>query len=446
MRVLICLANPVSWWQVFKGWRVHVYCMRYRDNLPLVTTNLSRMVYMVAAGVVLQDYMKTELGASLFEISLIESMFWLALLIFSPLWGASSDASGRRKPFLLVSILAAALVFPLFTLAESPYTVLALRFLFAALASAFPPAALAAMSVHAETEDRGKRIAPYHMSRGVGFLLGWGGAGIVLDLLGFHNTFYALAGVGVVGFLIGTRITGIDTPEPVSLGEVWRKARERWIPSWHDGALHVRGLPYLYAAIFLRKMGLIGLFSLIVVYAVHELGFSRSLTGLLLALNPVGQLIAIELFSMLADRTGRRHVFVLGFLSSVPVPLLLIVAGHPAIFGLTYLLVGVSFAAILAGTTTFIGDVAPDDRQGEFMGIRKSAQGLAGFLGPLVAGTVATFYGYTAMFVVMAGIMALGFLAAWLGTEESLDHVSGHGLGHDAYDIVGGAVRRARKQ
>lgn len=419
--------------------------MRYRNNLPLVTTNLSRMVYAVAAGIVLQDYMKT-LGASLFEISLIESSFWLGLLLFSPLWGAASDASGRRKVFLMGSILTAALVFPLFTLTSSPYAVIALRFLFAALASAFPPVALAAMSAHSASANRGQRIAPYHVSRGIGFLFGWGGAGIVLDLLGFRLTFYVLAAVGVVGFLVATRITGIDTPEPVTLREVWRNARERWVPSWQDAALHVRGLPYLYAGIFLRKMGMIGLFSLIVVYAVHELGFSRSLTGLLLALNPVGQLLAIELFSILADRTGRRRVFVLGFLASIPVPLLLIVAGNPLIFGITYLLVGLSFAAILAGTTTFIGDVAPDDRQGEFMGIRKSAQGLAGVIGPLIAGAVATLYGYTAMFLVMAGVMMLGFLAAWMGTEESLDHVSGHGLGHDAYDVVGGFVRRVQTQ
>lgn len=399
--------------------------MRYRDNLPLAGANLIRMIYMLGLVIVLQLYMK-ELGASPFEISLLEVMFWTGLFVFSPLWGAISDASGRRKVFLTASIVSAAAVIPFFAFADTVWAVLGLRFGFAVLASAFPPVALASMSMGAEKKHRGRSLAPYHSSRAIGFLIGWGGAGILLDAVGFTLTFYSLAAIGLLGFIVSLIITDVDTPEEVSLEEVWGKAKRRWLPSRRDSSLRERGLNYLYLGIFIRKAGILGLNSLVVVYAVESLGMSASVAGLLLALNPLLQLFFIDLFGVLVDRHGRKKIILLGFLGTVPVPLLISVAYSPWIFGLAYALVGFSFAAVVQGTTAFIGDVAPEKRQGELMGFRKSAQGLAGIVGPLTAGAVATLYGYEWMLYTVTGMIFLGFLVTWLGTSETLDEKVDH--------------------
>lgn len=408
--------------------------MRYRDNPSLVASNLIRMVYMLGASIVLQLYLK-DLGASPFQISLLAVLFWGTMLVFAPLWGALSDASGRRKVFLVASILGAALVFPLFILADSVAQVLGLRFLFSVIAVAFPPVALASMSDTTDREKRGKTLASYHTSRAIGFLIGWGAAGIVLDALGFDLTFTALAGVGMTGFLVALFIRGIDAPEPVTAREVWEKARDRWIPSKGDASLKEKGLNYLLLGIFLRKTAFIGFFSLIAVYAVDVLGLTASLLGIVLAVNPAVQLVLIDFFGTLTDRHGRRKVLLFGFLSSVPVPFMLIYAGNPLVFGAAYLLLGVSFAALAEGSTAFIGDVAPDKRQGEFMGFRKSAQGVAGVVGPLLAGFLATVYSYQVMLVVMGAFTALGFLVVWLGTDESLEDIEPHiSIRRDVHD------------
>ncbi len=415
--------------------------MRYRDNLPLVTANLVRMVYLVGFAVALQLYMRNVLGASPFTVSLLESVFWAGLLIFAPLWGALSDASGRRTVFLASSILLAGATIPLFGLLSAPAEVLLLRFLFAVLASAFPPVALAAMSVDATAADRGKDVAPYHTSRAVGFLIGWGASGLAVDALGFQGAFLVFGLTGVVGFVAAVRIRGIDTPEAVTPAAVWRKARQRWVPSRGDASLRTEGLHYLYAGIFLRKMGLVGIFSLIAIYADNVLGFAASLIGLLLALNPAAQLAFIDFFGDLADRRGRRAVYLFGFVASIPVPFLLLVAEGPAVFGAAYLLIGVSFAALIEGSTAFIGDVAPAHRQGELMGFRKSAQGLAGVIGPIIAGAVATVYGYRAMFMVLGLLIIAGAVVVWIGVGESLGDGSGNALRHDlqaaALDVAG---------
>lgn len=408
--------------------------MRYQDHLPLTAANLIRIVYMVGSAIVLQLYLK-DLGASPFQISLLEVIFWGGNLLFAPLWGALSDASGRRKVFMSASMLLGGLFVPLFWFAKDIPTVWMLRMGFAAVAVGFPPVALAAMSETAEQASRGKSLAPYHTSRAVGFLLGWGGAGVVLGLLGFQYTFYALGLVGVVGFLVTLRIHDVDTPEEVTVQEVVEKAKERWFPSWDDASLRKDGLHFLLLGIFLRKSGLIGIFSLIAVYAVDVLGHSSTVLGLVLAMNPVVQLLFLDLFGTIADRHGRRNVLLLGFAASIGVPLLLIPAANPIVFGAAYALLGFAFAAMVQGSTAFIGDVAPDQRQGEFMGFRKSAQGLAGVVGPLLAGAIATVYSYRLMLLVVAALTALGFVTVWLGTDESLEDIEPHiSLRQDLYD------------
>ncbi|MDY6770108.1 MAG: MFS transporter [Candidatus Nanohaloarchaea archaeon] len=408
--------------------------MRYRDNLPLVSANLLRIIYMVGSAVVLQLYLK-ELGASPFTIALLEVIFWAGMLLFAPLWGAVSDASGRRKLFLALSTGLAAIVLPVYAFTGTVSAVLGTRFLFAVVTVGFPPVALAAMSAAADETRRGRTLAPYHTSRAIGFLIGWGGIGIVLDAAGFQYTFYVLGAIAVASFGVTLFIRGIDTPEPVTLREVWQKARQRWIPSRHDASLTESGLQYLFAGIFLRKVGFIGLFSLIAVYAVDTLGHSASLLGIVLALNPLTQLLFIDLFGTMADRHGRRRVLLAGFLASVPIPFMLIWAANPYVFGAAYALLGFGFAAIAQGSTAFIGDVAPAGRQGELMGFRKSSQGLAGVVGPLLAGSLATVYSFTVMLAVMGVITSLGFLAVWLGADETLDEVEPHvSLRQDVYD------------
>lgn len=415
--------------------------MRYRDNLPLVGTNLVRTIYIVGSAVVLQLYLKS-LGASPFEIALLESVFWLGLFVMSPLWGALSDASGRRKVFLTTSILAAGLIIPFYWYMDTVTAVLALRFGFAIVAAAFPPVALAAMSTQTDVAERGKDLAPYFSSRAIGFLIGWGASGFMVDLLGFQQSFQLFGGIAVLGFIIALIIKGVDTPESVTAQEVWQNAKQRWLPRRTDEALRERGLHYLYFAVFLRKAAIIGTFSLIAVYATDILGFSASFLGIVLALNPLSQILFLDFFGGLTDKVGRKKVFLFGLVATIPIPFLLTVAYAAPVFALVYLLVGFSFAALVEGSAAFIGDVAPDHRQGEFMGFRKSAQGLAGFLGPITAGLIATVYGYQAMFYVLGGLTILATLVAWLGIEESLDETSSNPLHRDAYDVIYAITRR----
>jgi MFS family permease len=61
------------------------------------------------------------------------------------------------------------------------------------------------------------------------------------------------------------------------------------------------------------------------------------------------------------------------------------------------------------GAETFIGDVAPGDRVSELMGLRSTAKGVGGVIGPPLLGAVATVTSYEAA---IAGGSLLAFAAA----------------------------------
>ncbi|MFB6203306.1 MAG: MFS transporter [Candidatus Nanohaloarchaea archaeon] len=119
--------------------------MKYRENLPLVLPNLLHMTLFMGSGIALQLYMDS-LGASSFEVSLAEAVLWSGMFFFAPLWGAMSDESGLKRPFLLAGIGLPSVAFVLFPLMGDVVSVLGLRFVFALSAAAFPPVVLAALS------------------------------------------------------------------------------------------------------------------------------------------------------------------------------------------------------------------------------------------------------------------------------------------------------------
>ena len=132
--------------------------------------------------------------------------------------------------------------------------------------------------------------------------------------------------------------------------------------------------------------------------------------GMARATNHALQVPAMLLFGQLADRVGRRGIFVLGFGLSALVPVAFGVADSAWGMAAGFLILGVAFSALYVGSTAHIGDRVPAESQGAMLGLYESSRGLGGVLGPLIAGAIAPVVGFRHMFFVMAGIAATGFL------------------------------------
>lgn len=388
----------------------------------LLTANATRMVYAVGSAVILQLYLDS-LGATAFQVSLIEMLFWLGLLISAPFWGALSDAFGRRRGFLILSSLLASIAVLAYSFTTWFTGIYALRFFFAVTAAAFPPIALALFTVGRGDKDRGRDIGKYNLSRAVGFVIGWGGSGILVDHIGYAAGFQVLAAVGGVSLVAVLLVTEDHPPRTESFREALHDGFHRMVPDLREPLMRENGIHMLYLSITVRKMAFIGIISVIAVLLRQRIGITASLVGILLAINPLTQLLMLSWFQRLADVAGRRAVLLIGLVLSLGFPLGLLVAETVPVAVLAFVMQGASFAAFVQGSTAHIGDTAPDDRQGELLGYRKSMQGLAGVFGPLLAGSIATVAGYDAMLIVMTGVIGVSFLIGYIGVKESLQSV-----------------------
>lgn len=248
---------------------------------------------------------------------------------------------------------------------------------------------------------RGRNLSYVTSARSLGFALGTIASGFVLERFGFRGGFAVMAilpllGIGFLFLLPG----GETAPSPVMRKGSWRLAFSS-------------GLADLYLSTVLRQMAIHGTFSLLPIYMAF-LGIPPTQMGLVTALNTLTQVAALIGFGRLADRIGRRRIFMLGFALSALTPYVFTIARNAAGMAAGYGILGLSFSSLYIGSAAHIGDRVPEGRQGTMLGLYETSRGLGGFIGPLLAGAITPLVGYTGMFFTMAGIAGAGFLVMFI--------------------------------
>ncbi|MFC2107990.1 MFS transporter [Candidatus Bipolaricaulota bacterium] len=370
-----------------------------RRAIPLAGSTLFVATAVGGLGLIVQLYLKS-LDTPLFLISLVATLNSIGLLVGSWLWGTVSDYIKRRR---LLGFLTLGLTGCIGVLIALPSTnvVMASAILRSLMFAGVGTVSIAVVSASSLVQRRGKNLSYISSARAFGFAAGNILAGIVLAQLGFRPSFVMFALLPIVAFGI---VWLLPNENPVE--------RKEKIGAWK--AIITSGLFDLYLATGLRQMAIFGTFALLYVY-MESIGVPISLMGFIGASNTATQVLALLAFGWLADRVGRRRIFMLGFFLSAIVPLFFVFATN--IYGMIagYVTLGISFSSMYVGSTAHIGDRVPHERHGQMLGLYESSRGLGGLFGPIIAGAVAPVIGFKGMFLVMAGIGALAFLVMILG-------------------------------
>ena len=347
-----------------------------------------------ATYLLIQLYLK-DLGAQPLIISLSSSLGWLGTLFGSVFWGSLSDTRAKKPLFFLI-LGGGSLVIALLAFSLPAAGVLAVSFVRVFLVTGVTAIAMAIVSGMSTSQQRGRNLSYISSSRSLGFLLGSLAAGFLFEGLGFRFSFAALA---VLPLLALAFLSSLSEGKGVS-----SKERDSTFRILARG-----GLRCLYIGTVLRQMGTAGAGSLIYVY-MATLGIRAGAMGGVSALNPATQVLGMLLFGHLADRIGRKAIFLFGFGASALVPLVFAFSGNVGGMASGYLLLGVAFSSLYVGSTAHIGDRIPANQQGAMLGLFESSRGLGGVLGPLLAGAITPYVGYQGMFLTMVCVAITGFL------------------------------------
>jgi MFS family permease len=356
------------------------------------------------------------------------------MTVFAPVWGAIADVTGRRRAVMVATgALATVAVVPL-SFVGGVWLPIGLRFVYAVFAVGFVPVMLTIVSARGGEEGRGRSVGFFNSARAVGFTGGQLVVGALLGILAPPSLYGVIAGVSLVATAAAVFVAD-PTPDPdvdPSVEEVASEVKRRLLPAVDEREhLRTNGLKWLYVALALRNMTVLGTMSLAPVFLVAASGvglsgFEATVAGLpvtgefvmgaVLALNPASQSVFMLLFGRVADGLGRKPLIVVGMAGSGLFALFAAAAAVPAVLAarvgvavLAWVTIGAAFSAMTTGAIAFIGDVAPVDRESELMGLRSTAKGAGGVVGPPIIGGVAT---VTSIGTALAVGSVLAFVAA----------------------------------
>jgi MFS family permease len=359
--------------------------------------------------------------ASALVVGLVTTAYFLGMTVFSPFWGAVADVTGRRRTVLVATGLGATIALAPLFLFSGVWVPILSRGLYAVFAVGFAPVMLAVVSARGGDEGRGRSLGFFNAARASGFTGGQLAVGMLLGLLAPEGVYSVIVAGSLLSTVVVAFLDDSAAPKPDSqptVGELLAEVRRRLLPAVDDRE-HLRrnGLWMLYVALAFRNATVIGLFGLMPVYLPETLGISEFTMGVLLAINPAGQTVFMLLFGRVADAWGRKPLVVVGIAGS---GLFALIAAAATLFtgplrlviaALSFVVIAAAYSAMTTGALAFIGDVAPDERESELMGLRSTAKGIGGVVGPVVVGGLVAVVGYPTAFAVGS---SMAFVAAGL--------------------------------
>jgi MFS family permease len=364
-------------------------------------TALATVVFAVLLAQVLLypgiDTLVAALGA---DTTLDASMWFLAaefgaFVLFAGLWGAASDAAGRRVPFIVAGALGGAAGYAL--LAGLPHVidlpflaVLGLRTLQgAATIGAFSLSITMLMDLEG---GHGRNMGAAGIAIGGGTALGAPLGGQLYEVSPFAPLIAASALLVAVG-LLAARVTDRAPGENRGrLGAVRETVRE-------TPAILV---PCAFGFVDRLTAGFFALVGTLYFREVFEL--SPGSTGLMLALFFAPFALFQYPFGVLSDRIGRTIPVLVGSTLYGLVVIGVGLAPTVALAGAAMVAVGVIGALMAPATMALVTDLAADDQRGVAMAAFNAVGSLGFLAGVLVGGTVADEYGYFAAFLTVGGM------------------------------------------
>ncbi len=122
----------------------------------------------------------------------------------------------------------------------------------------------------------------------------------------------------------------------------------------------------------------------------------------------------------LADRIGRKPVVLLSLAGFIVTNIVLALVNLPLVFVLIRFLEGVLVSGLFPASSAMVGDTVPAERQGRWIGLLTTAQAAGIALGPAIGGFLYQAWGFSAPFLICAGIAVVASLLALLMLPETL--------------------------
>jgi DHA1 family multidrug resistance protein-like MFS transporter len=343
-----------------------------------------------------------QLGASPFEIGLIQAGFAMSNFVSLPFMGRLSDRYGR-KIFLCAGLTILSLSSFGFIWARNPGQLFVMRLLQGLGASAHLPISQAYLGDITPEGDEGKWMGYFNAvlfsGIGTGPLVG----GVLNDVFNINITFLVMGLLNLAAMIITLILL--------------KEGRRKVAPPEHSSMiapLKSRIMRGVFAYRMTIGIGTSTFMAFIPLFADLKLGLSTSLIGLLLAVRtPVS--LTQSYFGNLADRHDRRTLIAISSVIAMIFTALVPVATGFWSLLIIYALLTFGVSMGMPALTAYVVDEGRTYGMGACMTTLTMSMQVGNGLGPIMLGGVANFLGLPAAFYSAGGFLLLGmFIFLWL--------------------------------
>ncbi|MCW1972029.1 UNVERIFIED_ORG: MFS family permease [Pantoea agglomerans] len=334
------------------------------------------------------------------------------------LFGMVADKIGRvRTAFICITIYS--LFSGLLAFSHHQQTFVLLRFCGALGMGGMWTSGAALIAETWRPERRARGGALMQMGLPVGAILAIGLTALVTAMTGKleNGGWRYLFMIGALPVFIMMVIAYITPESPVWLARQ-RERIHRPTQTARSGKTNLKGLLLAFTFIFFIQYLFWGVFTWTPTYLreVKHLDFLHSLK-FVLALQ-TGAIAGFLVFSLLADKWGRRPMFLIYlFIGAVAVGLYLATT-QPLILMAAIFMAGFGVNGIFAGSGPFLAEMIGDTQsRGFLMGLAYNGGRLGGFIAPLLIGYVASIGGFTAGLATTVVAFIAAMVVVWMAPE-----------------------------
>ncbi len=376
------------------------------------TTLINRMGMMALPFLVL--YLTRSLHFTSDQAGYIYIAYGIGSLISSPFSGKLSDLLGHRR-LMLLSLFLTGFVLMAFPFAQDFAVVLLVTVVWSVVSEAYRPSSLAVIMDLSSPEQRKAAYAVHRLAINIGMSFGPAVGGFLV-LVSYPMLFYVngLTSIisGLVFVLLPWRV--VERPDVKASGsepEETGKANP-----FTDTKLIYFLLAMLPAIIvFFQHSSSMSLF------LVNDLHLPESAYGILFTIN-TGLIIFIEVSLNLAMASWRHR-------TALALGTFLVAAGFGAMALASDMLTAAITVVIwtfgemimLPTAAAYMGQIAPPERRGEYMGYYQMSFGIAFIIGPWIGLQVYEHYSGQTLWVVMFLIGLLSSMMMWRLKEHETD-------------------------
>jgi MFS family permease len=341
---------------------------------------------------------------------MIVSMTGLIKAGFGPVSGFLSDTYGRKK---LATIGASSIaVSMLLVYLASSTAMLVVGFLLYGVGQAmFFLSMMTSMVEAAGPEKRAIAMGLYEGGNGIAIMIGSAASSQLVSILGVAAVFgVAAAFSGISVLIIVFTLKETSTPSTTRGPILDLKGIRKLISPTYVAAMYTAFL-FMYCQ---------GGYSTIMPLYVTQNGLLdvAGLALLFVGFSGAGSLSAL-VTGPISDRVGRRVPIIIGMALTALSYIGLYTASSSLMLVASSLLLGFGASFFHPVASALVADISTPENRGKAFGFYRLLRDFGMFLGPMVAGVVATLLGIGVLFILNAALAAIGCLIAVLVIKET---------------------------